>query len=193
MMTKDEGRFLVNLKRFGLISSNDSSVRIWVVTDLALLKKVLADRTGKFEGNSWRDNSIWHMTRSLMMGQRGMRDRTRMDRNRWWRCLALFTYFWMYYNMKVNIQSIHDIENAMNQVQCKILWSSPKGENLRLHVNRTWLQVSAIASWFINVVIVTNIMCRIKTHPWIIQAMSCEKWGGIGDIKWQTLLFKQGS
>ena len=39
----------------------------------------------------------------------------------------------MYYNIKVNIQSIRDIENAMNQVQRKILWSSPKGENPRLH------------------------------------------------------------
>ena len=34
--------------------------------------------------------------------------------------------------MKVNIQSVSDIENAMNKVQHKVLWSS-SGENLRLH------------------------------------------------------------
>ena len=60
-------------------------------------------------------------------------------------------------------------------------------------VNRTWLQVSATPSWFMNVVMATDIIWRIKTHPWITQATSHEKWGGIGDIKWQTLLFKQGS
>ena len=35
--------------------------------------------------------------------------------------------------MKVNIQSVSDIENATNKVQCKVLWSSPEGENPRLH------------------------------------------------------------
>ena len=93
----------MNPKRFGLVSSNDGSARIQVATNLTLLKKVLADRTGKFEGNSQRDDGIWRMTRSFMMGWRGTRDRTRVDRNRWWRWLELFTYFWMYYKMKVNI------------------------------------------------------------------------------------------
>ena len=35
--------------------------------------------------------------------------------------------------MKVNIQSVSDIENVMKKVQCKVLWSSPEGENPRLH------------------------------------------------------------
>ena len=85
-----------------------------MATDLTLLKRVLADRTGKFEGNSWRDDGIWHSTRTLTMGRNRSRDRSRVDRNRWWRWLGLFTYFWMFYNTKVNIQSIRDIENAMN-------------------------------------------------------------------------------
>ena len=108
--TKDKGRFLVNLKRFCVVSSNDGAPRIRVVTNLTLLKRALADRTGKFEGNSWWDNGIWRYTRSLTMG----RDRTRANRNRWWRWLGLFTYIWMYCNTKVNIQSISDIENAMD-------------------------------------------------------------------------------
>ena len=114
VMTKGKWQFLMNPKRFSLVLSNDSTVRIQVGTDLTLLKRALADRTGKFEGDSRRNNGIWHMTRSLTMGWRGTRDRTTADRDRWWRWLGLFTYFWMYYNMKVNIQSIHDIENAMN-------------------------------------------------------------------------------
>ena len=108
--TKDKGRFLVNPKRFGLVSSNDGALRIRVATDLTLLKRMLGDRTGKFEGNSRRDNGIWCSTRSLMMG----RDRTWADRNGRWRWSGLFTYFWMYCNVKVNIQSIRDIENAMD-------------------------------------------------------------------------------
>ena len=107
--TKDKGRFLVNPKRFGLVSSNDGAPWIRVVTDLTLLKRALADRTGKFEGNFQRDDGIWRSTRSLTMG----RDRTRTDRNGQWRWSGLFTYFWMYCNVKVNIQSISDIENAL--------------------------------------------------------------------------------
>ena len=63
------------------------------------------------------------------MGQRRTRDRTRADRKRQWRWLGLFTYFWMYKNMKVNFHSVGDIENVINKVQYKILWSSPKEEN----------------------------------------------------------------
>ena len=81
-----------------------------MVTNLTLLKRALADRTGKFERNSWWDNGIWRCTRSLKMGW----DRTRADRNGRWRWSGLFTYFWMYCNVKVNIQSISDIENAMD-------------------------------------------------------------------------------
>ena len=53
-----------------------------MVTDLTLLKVVLADGTRKFEENSLRNDGIWCSTRSLMMGQRGTRDRTRADRKR---------------------------------------------------------------------------------------------------------------
>ena len=60
-------------------------------------------------------------------------------------------------------------------------------------INHTWLQVSAIAGWFMNVVIATDIIWRIITHPWITQATSRKKRGGISDIVWQTLLFKWGS
>ena len=60
-------------------------------------------------------------------------------------------------------------------------------------VNCTWLRVSAIAGWFMNIVMTTDIIWRIIMHPWIIQATLCEKWGGIGDIVWWTPLFKQGS
>ena len=112
-----------------MVSSRNGTPRIRVATDLTLLKRVLADRTGKFKRNSWRDDSIWCITRFL----KGTRDRTRVNRNGWWRWSGLFTYFWMFYNVKVNIQSICDIENAMNYMQRKILWSSPKGENPRLH------------------------------------------------------------
>ena len=90
--TEDKWRFLVDPKRFGLVSSNDGTPRIRVTTDLTLLKRALANRAGKFKGNSRRDNGIWGSTRSLMMG----RDRTRADRNGWWRWSGLFTYFWMY-------------------------------------------------------------------------------------------------
>ena len=81
MLIKYEGQFLMNPKRFGLVSSNDSSARIQVATDLTLLKRALADRTGKFKGNSQRDNGIWCNTGSLM-GWRGTRDRMRVDRKR---------------------------------------------------------------------------------------------------------------
>ena len=64
-----------------MVSSNDSTLRIQVATDLTLLKRALANRTGKFEKNSWRDDSIWHTTRFL----KGTRDRTRVDRNGRWR------------------------------------------------------------------------------------------------------------
>ena len=55
------------------------------MTDLTLLEGVLADGTRKFEENSWRDNGIQCGTRSLIMGQRKTRDRTRADRKRWWK------------------------------------------------------------------------------------------------------------
>ena len=96
MTTKDKRQFLMNLKRFSVVLSNNGSMRIQVVTNLTLLKGALADGTREFEGNSWRDDGIQYSTRSLTMGQRGMRDRTRADRERRWRWLGLFTYFWMY-------------------------------------------------------------------------------------------------
>ena len=66
-MTKNKGQFLMNLKRFSLVSSNNGSVRIQVMTNLTLLKGVLANMTGKFEGNSWRDNGIQCSTGPLTM------------------------------------------------------------------------------------------------------------------------------
>ena len=70
----------MNPKRFSMILSNNGGSRIRVVTNLTLLKGALANRTRKFEGNSQRDNGIWCSTRSLIMEQKRMRDRTRMDR-----------------------------------------------------------------------------------------------------------------
>ena len=42
----------MNLKRFGVVLSNNGSTRIQVTIDLTLFKGALADRTRKFKGNS---------------------------------------------------------------------------------------------------------------------------------------------
>ena len=56
----------MNPKKFSVVSSNDSSTRIRVMTDLTLLKGALADRTRKFKGNSQRDDGIWCNTRQIL-------------------------------------------------------------------------------------------------------------------------------
>ena len=50
--------------------------------------------------------------------------------------------------MKVNIQSICHIENAMNKVQHKILWSSPKEEHFRIH-HKLHMVTGLSNSWLI--------------------------------------------
>lgn len=45
----------------------------------------------------------------------------------------MFTYFWIYLNTKVNIQSISNVENSANQINPEVFRSSPKEEYLSMH------------------------------------------------------------
>lgn len=62
--------------------------------------------------------------------------------------MGMFTYFWMYLNIKVNIQYISNIKKSVNQINPDILRSSSKGECPSIH-HKLHIVTSLSNSWLV--------------------------------------------